>query len=156
MLAFCQLVGLTAGDARRSMLHSGVIMILDTNDVNERLQSPRNLINQLAVRQPQSRGLDLFTGPRSDELIPDVVDRIKESAVKTAALDVLHDSLINLKMRVSEIDRAKDLSVVALNMKRILTDDDSKSKSGPQQIIVYKPIMNEITHYETITVSDEQ
>jgi hypothetical protein len=74
--------------------------------------------------------------------------------VKTRALDVLHDSLGELGSRLSEVSKVRDLATIAKVANDILTADDSKKNNIGQQVIVYKPIVNDISKYETLVVNE--
>lgn len=148
-------------------------MILNDTEVNNRLESPLNLINRLNQLNKRTTGMELFgvnqkirDNERSagistsdyddplDEIIPDSAEKIKLGIVKTKALDVLHDSLQSLHIRLPEIGKVKDLSTIAKDMNHILTAEDSKKSNNHSQVIIYKPIINELSKYETLVVNE--
>jgi hypothetical protein len=89
-----------------------------------------------------------------DELVEDSAKKIKMGIVKTRALDVLHDSLGELGSRLGEVSKVRDLATIAKVANDILTADDSKKNNIGQQVIVYKPIVNDISKYETLVVNE--
>jgi len=152
-------------------------MILSDAEVITRLNSPLNLINRL---NRSSTGMEIFrpssnitndesvspaaissfmngmlgTDSDLDEVIPDNAAKIKLGLVKAKALEVLHDSLETLHGRLTEVNKAKDLSTIARDMKHILIDDENDSRKGITNIVVYKTITNEISKYDTVIVSE--
>lgn len=155
-------------------------MILTDEQITSRLESPLNLINRLKKLTDKSNSMDLFipTGfdvssvrevsvvglnnessavlddDSLDDIIPDSADKIKMGLVKSKALDVLHDSLSSLHIRLPEIDKVRDLSTIASDMNRILTAEDATKGKINQQVIIYKPIVNDISKYDTLVVSE--
>ena len=154
-------------------------MLLTDEQVNIRLESPLNLVNRLnQLTKRHSTSMDIFipgpsdrldhpnNNPLNDEypaansddeidnIVPDNVQKIKLGIVKVKALDVLHDSLDQLHSRLPEIDRVKDYSAIARDMNDILTAEDSKRSNINQQVIVYRPIINELSKYETVIANE--
>jgi len=144
-------------------------MILNDNEINTRLKSPLNLINKINnVSRAKATGMELFI-PRStsnenesslngavikDEL-DQVIDegKIKLGLVKAKALEVLHDSLNQLQVRLPEVSKVRDYSSIARDMKAILVDEEANSKFGAQ-VVIYKPVINDINKYETLVVME--
>ena len=85
--------------------------------------------------------------------VEDIVDekKLRLGLVRSLALDVLHDSLHSLKLRIPEVGKAKDLSSIARDMKFVLTEDEANAKTATQ-VVIYKPIINDISKYETMVV----
>ena len=156
-------------------------MLLTDEQVNTRLESPLNLVNRLnALSRKTTNGMELFIPNNStndsitndkhvessagistandddelDNIIPDNAQKIKLGIVKQRALDVLHDSLNHLHMRLPEIDKIRDFSTIARDMNAILTAEDSKKSNIHQQVIVYRPVINDISKYETLVVNE--
>lgn len=88
-----------------------------------------------------------------DEVMPDNSDKIRLGIVKSKALEVMHNSLEMLGANLSQVSKVERLSTIARDMKSIIEDDD-KAKAGNTNIVVYKPITNEITKYDTIVVGE--
>lgn len=154
-------------------------MILSDNEVTTRLESPLNLINRLArLNAVKSTGMEIFVPPSQrdeipavlsdqsvqdilnaikddnlEEVMPDNASKIKLGIVKAKALDVLHDSLLQLGQRLPEITKVKDYSTIAKDMKSILADDESTTKHQ-SQVVIYKPIINDISKYDTLVVRE--
>lgn len=146
-------------------------MLLSEEDVELRLASPLNLIN----RMKQSAGMDVFVGmhhrkendsnpavvtalpPSIDDLVENVTSKVKLNAVQEQALDLMHDSMGRLKLRMDEIDKPEKFAAVAHQMNNILNSiDEAKHERGSakQQVIIYKPVINNENHYETLSLND--
>jgi hypothetical protein len=146
-------------------------MILNDNEVNTRLESPLNLLNRLNRVTSKSTGMELFksstsddeslavfdsaslTTDKIDELVEDSAKKIKLGIVKSRALNVLHDSLGEIERRIGEVEKVRDLATIAKTANDILAEDNKKQTIG-QQVIVYKPIVNDIAKYETLVVNE--
>src|SRR5215510_1397816 len=131
-------------------------MILKDSDITARLESPLNLINRLNRVGIKDNAMDIFVPSQvsTDEAIePDpvaeIVDekKLRLGLIKSSAMDVLQDSLRNLKTRLPEVTKVRDLSSIARDMKIILTEDEDLKKV-PNQIVIYKPVINDISRYE--------
>lgn len=156
-------------------------MILDDNEVITRLGSPLNLINRLRGNSSSKNAMDLFIPNESHrydessaaisdesiksilesikevedsnpELIPDEAAKIKLGIVKAQAIDVLHDSILELGRRLPEVQKVRDLASIARDMKSIASDETENSKRGNTNVVVYKPITNDISKYDTLVV----
>ena len=144
-------------------------MILNDNEINTRLKSPQNLINKINnVSRVKATGMELFIPhisetPNDSELslavnddpLDEVIDeqKIKLGLVKSRALEVLHDSLNQLQVRLPEVSKVRDYSSIARDMKAILTDENEGKKIAAQ-VVIYKPVINDISKYETLVVME--
>lgn len=148
-------------------------MLLKDEEVTARLESPNNLLNRLnRITARNDNPMSIFKPSDSndessavlggesietddiDKLVEDNAKKIKMGIVKQRALDVLHDSLGELSGRLTEVAKVRDLATIAKDMNSILTADDSKKNNIGQQVIVYKPIVNDISKYETLVVNE--
>lgn len=142
-------------------------MLLSDEEIETRLDSPDNLINQLKNRLSGSHLSPLVTPeeiekvidinvPAVTDLIDDAADKIKIGLVKTTALDVLSDTLIHLKARVAETDKPEKLSKIAGDMGKVLNSITPKNDSDRPNtnVIIYKPIMVNESYYDSIQVNE--
>jgi hypothetical protein len=144
-------------------------MLLTDDDVDVRLSSPLNLVNRLErLGGKKTTGMELFIPgptdqnqliePSSDSTDPidELVDekKIKQALVKSLALNVQHDALMQLQMRLGEIGKVKDLSSIASEMNKILVEDSKKQIANHNQILIYKPMINDVSHYDTVVVRE--
>ncbi len=140
-------------------------MILNDEDIKSRLESPLNLINRLNSILPKSNAMDVFVPSGTTEndnppAVPsedleEIVDekKLRLGLVRSLALDVLHSSLEQLSVRLPEVDKVKDLSQIARDMKTVLTEEED-TKRNNHQVIIYKPIINDISKYDTMVVME--
>jgi hypothetical protein len=145
-------------------------MILNNNELNERINNPDNLINRLNVlRQGKSdkKALDIFIPPNAEEnksestnpqlppSIDELEEQIKNGLIKSTARKVLGDSLDLLSHNINNVDNPNQLSRIARDMREILKEDkDSDSGKQPGQVIIYRPIINQEQNYNAVYVND--
>ena len=148
-------------------------MLLKDEEVTARLESPNNLLNRLnritarndnpmSIFKPSTSEVEISAvlGGESietddiDKLVEDNAKKIKMGIVKARALDVLHDALGELGNRLSETAKVRDLATIAKDMNSILTAEDNKKNNINQQVVIYKPVVNDISKYETLVVNE--
>ena len=144
-------------------------MILTEEEVNIRLESPGNLINRMRAISNNSNAMSLFgvsktsqsesriLPPSVEQLIDNAEGKIKLGVVQNSALEVLNQSLNELKLRLPEVDKVKDFSTIAKDMNAIITQVNESSRinnTEANQVIIYKPIINVESNYEVIHLSE--
>lgn len=97
--------------------------------------------------------------PNSSDLIENLEDKIKTAQVNHKALSVLDESLDLLRVKLDEVQNAKDLSRIATDMEKILngsriSERESNRSSSGAGVIIYKPIMVNENHYESLAVNE--
>lgn len=148
-------------------------MILENTITDERLNSPNNLVNRLAelrkVKVKSDNGLSLFgvkvdSNPATITALPEDVSKtvdaigesLRDNLTANKARAVLDSSLSILSARIHEIDKAKDLSRVALDMGKVISglegDKDENKNAAPT--IIYRPVINNESHYAAVYVTD--
>ena len=138
-------------------------MILNDEDLKERIESPANLLNRLRTTLSRSNPSNLpvinpSTGipclpPKSDDIIPNLSDKIKETAVRGKAIGILSDAMDEIKLRMSEMKPEK-LAYVCDAMARVITrhEESRMNSSNTSQIIIYAPQVQNIENYEVVEV----
>ena len=126
-------------------------MILDLQDVNDRLNSAHNLLNNpdlkgRRVENPKSitqRNTEIANTPKITELVENADDTIQLALSKTSAVSVLNLALGELKGRLGDVEKPRDLSRIAVEMSKIVSDREPKINSigNQQQIIIWQPMM---------------
>lgn len=148
-------------------------MLLKDEEVTARLESPNNLLNRLnRITARNDNPMSIFKPSDSndessavlggesietddiDKLVEDNAKKIKMGIVKARALDVLHDALGELGNRLGETAKVRDLATIAKDMNSILTAEDNKKNNINQQVVIYKPVVNDISKYETLVVNE--
>lgn len=148
-------------------------MLLSQEEVDARLSSPLNLINRLSRSGTRSNEMSLFgipsnrvnqepaailsVPPSIDTLIDNVASRINIGVAKESALSLMVDSMSQLKQRLPEVEKARDLSSIASDMHRIVSSINQNKESGSRnqnQIIIYKPVIMNESHYEVVHANE--
>lgn len=126
-------------------------MLLTDDELNERMESPLNLINRLkaAVSPHKPIHPSIPLPPSSDEVIEDLEDKIKVGSIKSKALGLMAEALDELKYKLPEVQRPEKLAAIAESMAKVINNTEPKRNDAPvaqAQIIIYAPqIMTEET-----------
>lgn len=130
-------------------------MILSNEEVQERIESPLNLLNRLRSRS-QSSGDSPCLPPKSQDIIPDIDEKLNSSveSVRKKAAAILSSTLDELKQRIPDVQKPEKLAQIAAEMNKVLVSRDEKSENKTSQIIVYAPQIREENNFETIVVNE--
>ena len=124
-------------------------MILDTNELNERLNSPNNLLNRLKemtkVKTSES-SMNLFVpsepvrGNNSTPFMPndsdikstldEIDDELRDGLIKNTAKTVLGNSLVHLSRSLGNIENPVNYARIATDMGKLLVNMETANKSG--------------------------
>jgi len=148
-------------------------MILETEEINERLSSPLNLLNRLrkltsvenkivslppSEQNSQSRSDVRHPSfpPSVDELVDNIEDKLATQKCYSGAKEVLASSISRLKERLEEVDSPVQLSRIATDMGRIVNGFDESKKSTPSVSIpiIYRPVMLTEQSFQVIQVNE--
>lgn len=127
-------------------------MLLNEDEVIARLNSPDNLVNRLKAmsvfRIPDNKPSGVVNVPPPIEnLIEDLDRRVKTASIHEKALDLLSDSISELKNRLPEVDSvkslasvARDMGVIVKNIETIENERRTNKSDGPKvQFVYYAP-----------------
>lgn len=126
-------------------------MILNDQEVQERIESPLNLLNRLkraSENKPTSPCL-----PSAGQVIEDLDGKIKNGSIKSKAAGILADALDEIKLNIPNMKPEK-LTTVAREMNQILVSRQSNDSEKSTQIIVYAPQVVNENIFETIHVKE--
>lgn len=150
------------------------VMLLTEEEVNLRLESPLNLLNRLKRSRsvdlpfsktsnsanPRNIGGDISIQlgtklPSAEELIDNIEDRLRLGRIQGKALEVMGDSIEQLKYRLPEVSKPEKLATIAADMNKILIGiADSKKNNTVNdnrvQIMIYRPDTRSEAEYEVI------
>ena len=136
-----------------------VSQVSETEPEQKEISSFLSLLN--GSHRPSSRAvIDIpALPPSSENLIENLEDKIKTAQVNHNALAVLDDSLILLRDKLVDVQHAKDLSRIATDMEKILNgsrinERENNRTTGTGGVIIYKPIIVNESHYESVTVQE--
>lgn len=128
-------------------------MLLTDDDIQERIESPLNLLNRLRnVSRAHSPSLPI---PKSGDLIPDLDERLGPDTKKQAA-KIMGMALKELEMRIPDVQKPEKLAAIAESMNKVVMarEDKDKDKNAPQ-VIVYAPQVIQESHFETIVLKED-
>ena len=149
-------------------------MILDKEEIDQRLSSPLNLLNRLRrltsvdnniVSIPSSVSEENSSSrieghpsmpPPVDELIDNISDKLATAKCRSGAKEVLESAIEGLKLRVFEVDDPVKLSRIATDMGKVINGFDDSSKNNPSNSIpiIYRPVMLTENNFQVIQVND--
>lgn len=128
-------------------------MLLTDDDIQERIESPLNLLNRLRnASRAHSPSLPI---PKSGDLIPDLDERLGPDTKKQAA-KIMGMALKELEMRIPDVQKPEKLAAIAESMNKVVMarEDKDKDKNAPQ-VIVYAPQVIQESHFETIVLKED-
>lgn len=134
-------------------------MILNEAEMNARLDSEDNIVNRFRkLTDAAVVSIPEYVETNNDKLIPsindlvtDVDDKINQSKGLSNAKALLAMSTQKLISRLDEVDKPTDLARIASDMNKIVNGlEGSKDKRTQNNIVIYRPVQNDINHYETV------
>lgn len=133
-------------------------MILNDDEIQERIESPLNLLNRLksSLNKSISKVPSLPLPPKSDEIIDNLEDKIANSTTRSKAVGILNSAMDELKARLPEIQKPERLAAIAADMAKVISHQDTKNTGDKSlgQIIVYAPSVLSIENYEVVEVNE--
>lgn len=135
-------------------------MILSDDEIQERIESPLNLLNRLRStvdRRPNSHPTQHPSlPPSSSDIIPDLEDKIKNSSTRAKATGIMHAAMDELKLRMPEVQKPERLAQIATEMSKVLANQEANGgKTGiTSQIIIYAPQIQPLDNFDIIDVTE--
>lgn len=134
-------------------------MLLEESELQERLNSPLNLLNRLRKATNPHKPTQLpALPPSSDEIIEDLESKISSGSIKNKALGLMTAAMDELKQRMPEVQKAEKLASIAAEMSKIVNNVEQKNKDGDKpaaQIIIYAPRIMSEEDFDIIDISAE-
>lgn len=137
-------------------------MILSDDEIQERIESPLNLLNRLrsAVhRHPIGSPTPFIPSipslpPTAESLIDNLEDKIKISSTRSKATGIMHAAMDELEKRMPEVQKPERLARIASDMSRVISNQDTKGGGGTinSQIIIYAPQVQPLDNFEIIDI----
>lgn len=148
--------------ALRAVVSLGVIeMILNDEEIAERIESPLNLLNRLKsslgrVIVPHSHSQIPSLPPSASDIIENLEDKISNSTVRSRAIGILTAAMDELKIRIPEVQKPEKLAAIAAEMSKVISHQDNRNQGDKplSQIIVYAPQVQNIENYQILDVSE--
>jgi hypothetical protein len=136
-------------------------MLLNDDEIKERIESPLNLLNRL--RSSLNKSLNGTTNktihpslpPKSEDIIDDLENKISNSSARSKAMGIMISAMDELKARLPEVEKPEKLAIIAHEMSKVISNQDTKATGhSTSQIIVYAPQVQSLESYEIIDVSE--
>jgi hypothetical protein len=141
------------------------IMLLNDDEIKERIESPLNLLNRLRtsldrlsspVPRPTHSQIPSLP-PSASDIIPDLEDKIANNSTRSKAVGILNSAMDELSKRIPEVQKPEKLAQIAAEMSKVVSQQDSKNTGDSfktAQIIVYAPQVQNIENYEVVEVTE--
>lgn len=132
-------------------------MLLTDDEIQERLESPINLMNRLrnATRAKQT-DIPSLPPPTTKDIGLDVETKIDQTKLRERAARVMSTALKELEIQIPNVQKPEKLAQIATEMNKVLNSTQDKDKNPPAQIIVYAPQVIQENHFQELTLQEEQ
>lgn len=125
-------------------------MLLSNEEIQERIESPMNLLNRLRTA---TRSDSPSMPPKSEDIIDDMDEKIQIGSIRSKSAAIMATALDTLKLKLDELKPEK-LVTVAAEMNKIVQSRVEQSSQKVAQVIVYAPQIREEAAYEVVTVKE--
>jgi hypothetical protein len=133
-------------------------MLLNDEEIRERIESPINLINRLrnTLSKPTLNGLIPSMPPKAEDVISDLEEKISNTTARSKARDIMNLAMDELKVRMPEIQKPEKLAQIAREMAQVVSHQEAKSndKELAGKIIVYAPQVVNLENYNIVDVNE--
>jgi hypothetical protein len=133
-------------------------MILNDEEVQERIESPLNLLNRLKGSLSQTtKAINIPTvPPKAEDVIADLEDKIANTVIRSKAKDIMNVAMDQLKTRMPEVQKPEKLAQIAREMAHVVSSQEPKNNGGDSgsKIIVYAPQVLSLDNYNIVEVNE--
>lgn len=135
-------------------------MLLNDDEIQERIESPLNLLNRLRSAMykhpPSIPSSEEILPPKSSDIIENLEDKIQSSTVRSKAVGIMTAAMDELKLRIPEVQKPEKLAQIAAEMSKVVSHQDNRNQGDKSlsQIIVYAPQVQNIENYEIVDVAE--
>jgi hypothetical protein len=135
-------------------------MLLSDEEIQERLESPLNLLNRLRTattpRPPAGNGVGIpCLPPKTEDLDIDVEGEVAVSQLRGKAARIMGRALNALEGRVQDIEKPERLARIAAEMHKVVANTEDPNKAKTSQIIVYAPQIIQESHFQELTLKED-
>jgi hypothetical protein len=132
-------------------------MILSDDEIQQRIESPLNLLNRLKTavnRRPSSQSHQHpALPPTAEDIVEDLEDKIKNASMRSKAVNILNSAMDELGKRLPEIQKPERLAQIAREMSQVVSNQDNKPQTGhTSKIIIYAPQVQSLDSFDIIDV----
>jgi hypothetical protein len=131
-------------------------MLLTDDEIQERLESPINLMNRLRNATKTPTGIPSMPAPTTKDIGLDVEGKINQGQLRERAANVMSRALKELEIQLPNVQKPEKLAQIATEMNKVLNSTQDKDKNPPAQIIVYAPQVIQENHFQELTLQEEQ
>jgi len=146
-------------------------MILNDEEIQQRIESPINLLNRLRkTSTPRSGAIGPFTPssspavpvhiptlpPKAEDIVDSLEDKLANATARTKATSILVKAMSELEHRLPEVQKPETLARIATDMSKVISNQDAARNQNAQmsQIIVYAPQIQPMENYEVIDIQE--
>jgi hypothetical protein len=126
-------------------------MLLTDEEIQERLESPMNLLNRL--KNATKAHSPSLPPPSAKDLIPDLDEKL-DGDVKRQAEKIMRSALKELEVRIPDVQKPEKLAQIAAEMHKVLIANKDKGPENGPQFIIYAPQVIQESHFEQIVVQE--
>lgn len=137
-------------------------MILNDDEIQERIESPLNLLNRLRTSLNRTIAphtpaiIPTLPPPKSSDIIEDLEEKIQSSSVRSKAVGIMTAAMDELKIRIPDVQKPEKLAAIAAEMAKVVSHQDNRNQGKEElaRIVVYAPQVQNIQNYDIIDVSE--
>lgn len=145
-------------------------MLLSDDEIQERMESPLNLLNRLksslsrAVNLPHipsnsptdSHTISPVLPPSSSDIVADLEDKIANGGTRSKAVGILNAAMDQLRVRIPEVQKPEKLAQIAAEMAKVVNQHDNRNTGDKElaKIVVYAPQIQSIENYQIVNVNE--
>lgn len=143
-------------------------MILNDDEIQQRIESPINLLNRLRKTSTPKSGPILPSHqanipvhiptlpPKAEELVDSLEDKILNASARNKAMNIMVTAMSELQHRLPEVQKPETLAKIAQDMSRVISNHDANKPNvnNLSQIIVYAPQVQKLEDYEVIDINE--
>lgn len=143
-------------------------MILDNTEIQQRIESPLNLLNRLKrVSNSHQNNYNQNSipinqipslPPTSDQLINDLEEKLKYGSIKSKAANIMIAAMDELSLRLPEVQKPERLASIAADMGKVVASQTAKAEETNRigQIIIYAPQLISEDRYDVIDIRNKE
>lgn len=132
-------------------------MILNDDEVRERMQSPMNLLNRLKSITNKSKLNPIISiPPSSDTIIDNLQEKISIGSIKSKATAIMTAAMDELKSRMPEVQKPERLAQIASEMGKVINSVQAKVENNniAASIVIYAPQQRVMEDYDIIDLNE--
>lgn len=134
-------------------------MLLNDDEIKERIESPINLLNRLrsTLSHATKPAQIPMIPPKAEDVIADLEDKINNTTAKSKAKSILLSAMNELEHRMPEIQKPERLATIVREMGAFINGQEAARGGGSQlagQIVVYAPQVLSLDNYNIVEVTE--